>query len=175
MSNKCITNIREFTPKENEVISLITHIVSDTGRDISKIKFKPTQTYISASFYDISHLRSKIGSQVKFISIPIHLEYIIKLFKLENSVEVKDDWIRIPIANTESILELSALILEVFDFCYAKSVGDTFGCCSKYVECSDAKACIQEHEQWAKGCYYRKNLINGKIYYGKNVNIKAGL
>ncbi|MBU3101698.1 MULTISPECIES: hypothetical protein [Clostridium] len=43
---------------------------------------------------------------------------------------------------------------------------DTFGCCSKYNECSDAKRCLHENKLYAKGCYYRKNLESGQIFYG---------
>lgn len=46
-----------------------------------------------------------------------------------------------------------------------------FGCCSKYEECSDAKCCLHEDKFYAKGCYYRENLEQGKIFYGKNANI----
>lgn len=43
-----------------------------------------------------------------------------------------------------------------------------FGCCSKYEECSDAKCCLHEDKFYAKGCYYRENLEQGRIFYGKN-------
>lgn len=41
-------------------------------------------------------------------------------------------------------------------------------CCSRYVECSDKKQCIQPNVDIANSCYYRINLENGKIFYGKN-------
>ena len=47
---------------------------------------------------------------------------------------------------------------------------DTFGCCSLYNECSDAKRCLHENKLYAKGCYYRKNLKLGQIFYGGNQN-----
>lgn len=46
-----------------------------------------------------------------------------------------------------------------------------FGCCSKYLECSDARKCVHENSDYAEGCAYNKNLKNGKIFYGKNRNI----
>ena len=49
---------------------------------------------------------------------------------------------------------------------------NTFSCCSKYTECSDALKCIHENSMYARGCEYRKNLENGKIFYGKNKNIE---
>lgn len=49
-------------------------------------------------------------------------------------------------------------------------ITDTFACCSKFVDCSDARACLHPHERTFNGCYYRKNLENGIIFYGKNKN-----
>lgn len=46
-----------------------------------------------------------------------------------------------------------------------------FGCCSRFVECSDAKKCVHENKIYSMGCKYRKNLEAGRIFYGKNRNI----
>ncbi len=48
---------------------------------------------------------------------------------------------------------------------------DKFGCCDKYIECSNAKKCLHNNLFYAKACYYRKNLESGKIFYGDNKNI----
>lgn len=42
---------------------------------------------------------------------------------------------------------------------------NSFGCCSKYKECSTAKKCLHVNQLYAKGCIYRKNLENGRIFY----------
>lgn len=47
----------------------------------------------------------------------------------------------------------------------------SFGCCSKYQECSDLGSCIHENNLYAKGCYYRKNLESGRGFL-KNANIQ---
>lgn len=43
---------------------------------------------------------------------------------------------------------------------------ETFGCCSNYVECSDALMCLHRDKEEYSGCGYRKNLEKGKIFYG---------
>ena len=53
----------------------------------------------------------------------------------------------------------------------SKKTIHTFGCCSRYLKCSDAKECVHEDKQYAKGCAYYSNLKNGKIFYGKNRNV----
>lgn len=44
-------------------------------------------------------------------------------------------------------------------------------CCSRYLECSDAKQCVHPDPAFALGCGYRKILASGKIYYGENRNV----
>ena len=51
------------------------------------------------------------------------------------------------------------------------SSGESFACCSKYVDCSDARKCLHENKMYAMKCKYRKNLEAGKIFYGVNKNI----
>ncbi len=48
----------------------------------------------------------------------------------------------------------------------------TFGCCNKFIECSDAKRCVHENKLYSKACSYRANLESGRIFYGKNRNIE---
>ncbi len=40
-----------------------------------------------------------------------------------------------------------------------------FACCSQYQKCSQAGKCLHEHPYYSKGCYYRENLENGKVFY----------
>lgn len=41
----------------------------------------------------------------------------------------------------------------------------SFGCCSKYKECSYAKKCLHSDQLYATACMYRKNLESGHIFY----------
>lgn len=41
----------------------------------------------------------------------------------------------------------------------------SFGCCSRYKECSNAKKCLHTNLLYATGCQYRKNLEMGNIFY----------
>ena len=47
----------------------------------------------------------------------------------------------------------------------------SFACCSRFIQCSDAKKCVHDNKLYAKGCKYRANLEAGRIFYGKNRNI----
>jgi hypothetical protein len=55
---------------------------------------------------------------------------------------------------------------------YKKYVSQSsFGCCSVFNKCSDEKRCVHINKLYSKGCMYRRNLDDGKIFYGKNRNV----
>lgn len=49
--------------------------------------------------------------------------------------------------------------------------GETFGCCSSYKKCSNAKHCVHEDPYFANSCMYKKNLEAGIIFYGGSRNV----
>ena len=59
------------------------------------------------------------------------------------------------------------------EYCLAGYVSKAarFGCCSHFIECSDAKKCVHENKLYSKACIYRDSLDKGRIFYGKNRNI----
>lgn len=61
--------------------------------------------------------------------------------------------------------------LTLFALKHYSSKASSFGCCSSFVECSDAKKCIHENKLYAKACMYRQNLEANRIFYGKNKNV----
>ena len=46
----------------------------------------------------------------------------------------------------------------------------SFACCARYKQCSDERKCIHKNQLYSKACEYRKNIENGKIFYGDNKN-----
>lgn len=52
-----------------------------------------------------------------------------------------------------------------------RTAESTFSCCSKFMQCSDAKKCVHENKLYSTACTYRQNLENGRIFYGKNRTI----
>lgn len=98
---------------------------------------------------------------------------LVKLFQdqgIQLSKTKSDSWHRIPVSNFNFVgyPDFASSVLEKI----LLDIG--FGCCSRYVECSDAKHCIHPDIMFAVQCAYRQNLHNGKIFYGKNRNIDVG-
>lgn len=152
-----------------DLIKLISEIINKSNRDARNIKIADTKTYTNISFFGFAYIRVKTGPKTKYFAIPSHLNYLLSLYNI--SATEYNSWFRINLDDSDDIYKLSGLILEIFDYCNAKSSGETFGCCSRYMECSDAKACVNDFEHWSKGCIYRRNLINGRIFYRKNATL----
>lgn len=55
---------------------------------------------------------------------------------------------------------------------FRNTITEKFGCCNDFLKCSDAKQCLYPHDRFYNGCYYRKNLEAGRIFYGKNRNVE---
>ncbi len=84
-------------------------------------------------------------------------------------IKAKPDYTTIDFAIGEDI---SKFILPFLKYALEVYKPDkTFACCSRYVECSDAKKCLHPNPIYSKQCWYRDNLENNKIFYGKNKNI----
>ena len=77
--------------------------------------------------------------------------------------------IRIPITAAEDILAFVPTLRNTLNAMTKRN--QSFGCCSRYEACSDAKTCIHPDVKFALGCQYRHNLMEGKIFYGKNKTI----
>lgn len=77
--------------------------------------------------------------------------------------------VRIPMESPEDILIYVPTLRNILRA--ASKRNQSFGCCSRYEACSDAKTCIHPDIKFALGCQYRHNLMEGKIFYGKNKNI----
>lgn len=69
-------------------------------------------------------------------------------------------------------LELVDFVKEHVLYTLARYVSKAsrFGCCSRFMDCSDAKKCVHENKLYSKACMYRSHLDSGRIFYGKNKN-----
>lgn len=59
---------------------------------------------------------------------------------------------------------MKSIFMDLFSF-------TPFGCCDRFKRCSDERKCIHSDLIYATACQYRKNLVAGRIFYGKNRNI----
>lgn len=139
-----------------------------------------------SELYDILELKTSKNGDISFY-FDCHL-YIKFLAKKETLCTTKELYTKFLSGVQSELLRGSAApkggvkveipYSEEIDF-FSKSVeyliktkkpAKKFSCCSLYKKCSEAKCCLHENQFYAKGCFYRDNLENGRIFYGKNAN-----
>lgn len=155
-----------------ETINLIFHSVSNELE--YDIKYFTVETNKKKTLYSLlleKNLYTKTNSDfTTFIVKNRLLSEDIDLSNITDKKTVKapKDCTEVKIDSTEhGITFLRAIVLK-----YAKIYmpSERFGCCHLYEKCSDEKKCIAKDKFHAKGCFYRENLENGRIFYGQNAN-----
>lgn len=52
-----------------------------------------------------------------------------------------------------------------------KTNKNSFDCCEKFLECSDALKCLHTNRLYSTSCTYRKKIESGRVFFGINRNI----
>lgn len=78
--------------------------------------------------------------------------------------------VRVPAADLDEVLALAPALSAAFEQALSEQGGEAFGCCSRFAACSDARRCLHPDVLTSLACSYRKNLEEGRIFYGDNAN-----
>ena len=78
--------------------------------------------------------------------------------------------VSVPLEKTLASQYVKALILERLAVYSTRE--SPFGCCGLFERCSDAGRCLHDNQFYSTACSYRHNLEQGRIFYGKNRNVK---
>ena len=166
---------------EDKILEILDTIINDISNETipqnerEKIIINVNKNG-SVSFVVFKNILLKITIQktrtfIEFRKLDcIKLEDLSKKFE-EIKYKQNELYIRVYINDINDINQVSNELKEIYKYLYLNEPVDNFGCCSRYIECSDALKCINPNKKLAKGCQYRENLKLGKIFYGKNKNI----
>lgn len=170
---------------DNQIFDRIIDALDNRYVESCEIKLSPGSTYTSivvkspGTVYraykdtgDLLFARLKTAGKNPYISFNKKYGYLFKDSGVPfYSVKSDSDFIRISLNDFIEFIENSAAFVFVMQKIFTSIFTvDTFGCCSTYLECSDARECIHPDPIFALGCYYGKNLSAGRIFYGKNRN-----
>lgn len=158
--NNIINSINEDTIPKNEREKIIYNL--NKNGSISFIVFKNI-------LLKITFQKARMFIEIRKLD-SISIEELTKHFE-EIKYKENDLYIKIYINDINDINKISIELQEIYKYLYANEPVDNYGCCSRFIECSDALKCINPDKNLAKGCQYRKNLESDKIFYGKNKNI----
>ncbi len=83
---------------------------------------------------------------------------------------VDAEWLKINFDSISDIVQMSTQLALLFMNVLKTLLHESYGCCSRYLECSNAKRCVNPNKVLAEGCQYKTNLEQGRIFYGINKN-----
>jgi len=138
------------------------------------LKLKLLKTSGTASVLALEKIMCKIDvkQQLAFIQVRLRFEKQAKaaglVFEADRSLK---NYIRIPILDEQPVSALNLLLQEAFKMAYRENADTSFSCCSRFIECSDARKCTNPKPLFALGCAYKDNLENGRIFYGQNPTV----
>lgn len=120
-------------------------------------------------------IRLKTTGKIKYIGFKKKYLYWFEKHGIPYS-EIKSDegFFRILLEDFPRIMQYgeSGELIDLVGEMFLDAVNfESFGCCNKYVECSNAKKCLHEDFLYSTACMYRKNLEKNKIFYGINKNM----
>ena len=150
----------------NEIFKILNDIVKDISNAVVPIDERENITFNinkneSISFNVFKNILLKITFQKTkmFIEIrklnDINIEKISKDFS-EIKYKESDTYLKIYINDIEEIRKLDVELKEIYKYLYLNEPIEPFGCCSKFVQCSDALKCINPDKKMSKGCRIQK-------------------
>lgn len=147
---------------ENKILEILNDIVNTINDTVVPKDEREDITFNvnkndSISFNVFKSILLKITFQKAKIFIEIrklndtNIEKISKEFS-EIKYKENDTYLKIYINDIEEIKKLDFELKEIYKFLYLNEPIESFGCCSRYTECSDALKCLNPDKKMAKGC-----------------------
>lgn len=155
----------------NSVLSRLQNAVAEHGAEGHKLTYSTTTGYSVVSFLKFTCFRLKIRGKQCFISVPLVFSDLIPSIFPQKRLQSEPKYVRILIDEKHTVDTYTDFLVQI--------AGETvnrypkaWDCCSRYLECSNAKTCIHPDKTFALECGYRKILNSGRIFYGENRNIE---
>lgn len=165
----------EMIPDEKKAFELVypelSDIIFNAPLDSGILVFQELKNFSSVYFLDSNELffRIRLRKKSRYILIPEEYEDLLPPDTIVSRTKSDAGMVRIAIQTYEDILKYVPVLRSVLERICRKH--RDFGCCSRYMECSDAMACLHPDPKFAICCWYQQNLSEGKVFYGKNKTI----
>lgn len=110
--------------------------------------------------------RVKVGAKSKYIAFaPQHREILDK-YEIPYTNTASDSFLRIGLSDFFTLASQDNFRYAINEIFAAAFNFDSFGCCSRYKECSQAGKCLHDDLIYASAaCQYKKHLDQGEVFY----------
>ena len=142
------------------------------GNDSVVYYIDSNSLYRTNNAKSVSVAKVKEGGKLEYISFSDKYAYLFdeagiafSRMNSNNSIRLNEIEFTIASSNAQFPLIIEHIVLQSFNY-------DSFGCCGRYLGCSNAKKCIHDDIFYATAaCQYKKHLDKGEIFYGENKTI----
>lgn len=154
----------------HDILPELQAAAAEIGADAAAIKINHGKTYSSVWYGSVLAFRLKLRKDARYVEVPMESKDTVQeLGSLSGQKEVSGGFWRVKLG-PEPVREHADILARVLQNAVDRMPKD-WDCCSRYMECSNAKRCIHPDPSFALACGYRKILASGKIYYGENRNV----
>ena len=152
-------------------------VIAASGGNPSHLFYKstaassgPSSGYTTVYLKTFTVFRLHIRGKQHYIMLPLVFADLIPTGVPTKQVTSEGKYIRILIDPDHPVESYTAFLIQITGEAMNRYPKE-WDCCSRYLECSDARACVHPDKEFALGCGYRKVLNSGRIFYGKNRNV----
>lgn len=154
----------------NEIRPQLVEMVASIGGVAQSITIKHGKTYSSIWYDSVLAFRLKLRDAARYIEVPVESKgTVADIAPLDGQKDVSGGFWRVNLGEkpvSDCAIPLGRALQDAIN-----RLPKSWDCCSRYMECSNAKRCVHPDPSLALGCGYRKILASGKIYYGENRNV----
>ena len=153
-----------------EVLPLLKEMAASIGGVAQSIVIKHQKTYSSIWYGPVLAFRLRLRDTARYIEVPsASKDTVADIAPPEGQKAVTGGFWRVNLGDkavSDCAVPLGRALQDAIN-----RLPKSWDCCSKYMECSNAKRCVHPDPSLALECGYRKILASGKIYYGENRNV----
>lgn len=154
----------------NSILPRLRIAAEEMGANAAGIKIVHGKTYSSVWYGSLLAFRLRLRKNTRYIEVPLDSrDAVQELAPLDAQKEMSGGFWRVSLG-AEPVSEHADALARVLQNAIDRMPKD-WDCCSRYMECSNAKRCVHPDPSIGLKCGYRKILASGRIFYGENRNV----
>lgn len=149
----------------------LEHEVAQYAGDSSLLQFATNlQQYVSVMVGTSLAFSIRLRGKLPYISVPSANKDVISSSYQSRKSTVIESHTQVLLGEKENAAQYVDFMIDLIKATIDRYPSE-WNCCSRYMECSDAKHCTHPDRKFALSCGYQKILRSGRVFYGENRNI----
>lgn len=154
----------------NSIFPRLRIAAEEMGANAEDVKIVHNEDYSSVWYGPLLAFRLRLRKKTHYIEVPMDSRDTVQgIAPLIEQREMSGGFWRVKLGAEPVSDHADALAVVLQDA--INRLPKEWDCCSRYMECSNARRCVHPDPSFALACGYRKKLVKGIIFYGENRNI----